>query len=85
MIDYICRQIDDNRVFIGVEGEELTLAEAIRITGNKPFVFSTFYPHEFDAETCNLVLEELGENPELTSADKDAILFGDARRFYGLG
>ncbi len=85
MIDYICRHIDEDRIFIGVEGEELTLAEAIRMTGNKPFVFSTDYPHEVDAETCKHELEELRENPELTIADKDAILSGNAQRFYRLG
>lgn len=85
MIDYICRQIDEDRIFIGVEGEELTLAEAIRIAGNKPFVFSTDYPHEVDAETCKHELKELRENPELTSGDKEAILFGNAQRFYRLG
>ena len=56
----------------------------MRIAGNKPFVFSTDYPHEVDAETCKHELDELRENSNLGSADKDAILFGNAERFYQL-
>ncbi len=62
IIDYILRHIDDGRIFVGCEGEELSIAEAVRITGNKPYVFSTDYPHEVDAETCKHELEELREN-----------------------
>ncbi|HXG53030.1 MAG TPA: amidohydrolase family protein [candidate division Zixibacteria bacterium] len=84
IIDYICRHIDEGRIFVGVEGDELTIAEAVRIVGNKPFVFSTDYPHEVDAETCKHELEELQENPELKTEDKQAVLSRNARRFYGL-
>ena len=84
IIDYILRHIDEGRIFIGCEGEELSIAEAVRITGNKPYVFSTDYPHEVDAQTCKHELEELRENSQLTAADKDAILFGNSQRFYQL-
>lgn len=82
--DYIRRHIDEGRIFVGVEGDELTIAEAVRIVGNKPFIFSSDYPHEVDAVTCKKELEELKENQELTTADKEAILFDNARRFYRL-
>ena len=62
----------------------MTIAEALRIVGNKPFVYSTDYPHEVDADTCKHELEELQENPELTAVDKEAILFRNAQRFYQL-
>ena len=84
IIDYVLRQIDAGRIFIGCEGEELSIAEAVRITGNKPYVFSTDYPHEVDAATCKHELAELRENNRLSTADKDAILFGNAQRFYRL-
>jgi predicted TIM-barrel fold metal-dependent hydrolase len=84
IIDYICRHIDEGRIFVGCEGEELTIAEAVRVAGNKPFVFSTDYPHEVDAETCKHELEELRENTQLSADDKDAILFRNAQRFYRL-
>ena len=62
------RHIDEGRIFVGCEGEELSIAEAVRITGNKPYVFSTDYPHEVDAETCKHELEELRENPNLNAS-----------------
>lgn len=82
--DYICRHIDEDRIFIGVEGDELSLAEAVRVVGNKPFLFSSDYPHEVDAVTCKEELRELQANDELSSADKQAILAGNAERFYRL-
>ncbi|HEY1268568.1 MAG TPA: amidohydrolase family protein, partial [Candidatus Binatia bacterium] len=71
-------------IFIGVEGNELTIAEAIRVVGNKPFVYSSDYPHEVDAETCRHELEELDENTSLSTEDKEAILYKNAMRFYQL-
>jgi predicted TIM-barrel fold metal-dependent hydrolase len=56
----------------------------VRITGNKPYVFSTDYPHEVDAQTCKHELQELRENRKLTEDDKKAILYGNSRRFYQL-
>ncbi|MGH7811296.1 MAG: hypothetical protein ACREP5_13555, partial [Candidatus Binatia bacterium] len=82
--DYINRHIDEGRIFVGCEGEELSISEAVSITGNKPYVFSTDYPHEVDAETCKHELEELRENRALTQNDKDAILFRNSERFYQL-
>jgi len=73
-----------DRLDVTREGEELSIAEAVRITGNKPYIFSTDYPHEVDAQTCKHELEELRENTQLTAADKDAILFGNAQRIYQL-
>jgi predicted TIM-barrel fold metal-dependent hydrolase len=82
--DYIARHIDEGRIFVGVEGNELTLPEAVRVVGNKAFVFSSDYPHEVDAETCRAELEELRENQRLADEDKAAILLHNAARFYRL-
>ena len=82
--DYINRHIDEGRIFVGCEGEELSITEAVRITGNKPYLFSTDYPHEVDADTCKHELQELRENRNLTQDDKDAILFRNSQRFYQL-
>jgi predicted TIM-barrel fold metal-dependent hydrolase len=82
--DYIIRQINEGRIFVGIEGNELTIAEAVRVVGNKPFIFSSDYPHEVDAETCKAELEELRENPRLAQEDKEAILLRNSLRFYRL-
>ena len=83
--DYIVRHIDEERIFVGVEGNELTIGEAVRQVGHKPFIFSSDYPHEVDAGTCKAELHELWENPELTREDKEAILLHNSARFYRLG
>jgi hypothetical protein len=82
--DYIQRQVNENRIFVGVEGDELTLPFAVSLVGNKPFIFSSDFPHEVNSETCKAELEELEENHRLTSEDKDAVRYRNAERFYGL-
>ena len=82
--DYVLRHVEEGRIFIGVEGNELTIADAVRVLGNKPFIFSSDYPHEVDADTCKHELEELQENTRLTAEDKEAILLRNSARFYRL-
>jgi hypothetical protein len=82
--DYIRRHVNEGRIFVGVEGDELTLPFAVSVVGNKPFIFSSDFPHEVNNDTCKAELEELDENPRLTTADKDAIRYRNAERFYGL-
>lgn len=82
--DYILKHVDADRIFVGVEGEELTLPFAVRIAGNKPFLFSSDFPHEVNNVTSKHELEEIRQNPRLTAGDKAAILHSNAERFYGL-
>ena len=72
------------RALVGVEGDELTLPFAVGVVGNKPFIFSSDFPHEVNNETCKAELEELDENKRLTKEDKDAVRYRNAERFYGL-
>jgi predicted TIM-barrel fold metal-dependent hydrolase len=82
--DYIERQIAEGRLFVGVEGDEPLLAQAVKAVGNQPFLYSSDYPHEVNNETCKEEIEELLDNEELTQADKEAILYRNAERFYRL-
>ena len=82
--DYINRHIDEGRIYVGVEGDELTLPFAVQVTSNKPYIFSSDFPHEVNNETCKEEIAELRENPDLSSADKEAVLHGNAERFYSL-
>ena len=52
--------------------------------GAQAFVYSSDFPHEVNSELCKREIEELWQSDELTQADKEAILFGNAERFYGL-
>jgi predicted TIM-barrel fold metal-dependent hydrolase len=81
---YVKRQIEEDRIFVGVEGDELTLPFAVSVVGNKPFIFSSDFPHEVNNDTCKAELEELDENPRLSQADKDGVRYRNAERFYGL-
>jgi predicted TIM-barrel fold metal-dependent hydrolase len=83
--DYIGRRIDEGRMFVGCEGDEPDIAHAVRRVGNKPFLYSSDFPHEVNNEFCKHEINEMLENDGLTAADKAALLHGNARRFYNLG
>ncbi|MSQ24891.1 MAG: hypothetical protein EXR49_01210 [Dehalococcoidia bacterium] len=80
--DYILRHIEAGRIFVGCEGMEIMLPDAVRIAGNKPFMFSSDFPHEVNTAMCTHEMNEILEHPRLAAADKAAIVGGNARRFY---
>lgn len=82
--DYVLRHIEEDRIFVGCEGEEPDIGHAIKRVGNKPFLFSSDFPHEVNNEYCRREIDEILENNELTDEDKGAILHGNALRFYNL-
>jgi predicted TIM-barrel fold metal-dependent hydrolase len=82
--DYIIRHVKSRRIFVGCEGGEPLLATAVKMVGNEPFMYSTDFPHEVNAEICKRELDELIENGELSDADKEAILYDNAAEFYGI-
>jgi len=80
---YILRQIEEGRIFVGIEGDEPDLPYAVKIFSNKPFMFSTDFPHEVNTDGVkHEVVEILGEK-NLSDDDKIAIMHGNAERFYG--
>lgn len=82
--DYIQRHIDEDRIYVGVEGDEAGIAYAVDLVGAKPFVWSSDFPHEVNKHTVMGEIDELKENPKISDEDKDAILYRNAERFYGL-
>jgi predicted TIM-barrel fold metal-dependent hydrolase len=81
---YIKRKVAEGQIFVGCEGEEPTLAYAVKEAGEEAFIFSSDYPHEVSPTTCKHEIEELLESDELSVSAKEAILFRNAQRFYGL-
>jgi predicted TIM-barrel fold metal-dependent hydrolase len=79
---YIRRHVDAGRIYIGCEGEEPTIGTAVKLVGNKPFVFSSDFPHEVNNVFCKHEIQEVLEHDELSDEDKVAILGGNAARFY---
>jgi predicted TIM-barrel fold metal-dependent hydrolase len=47
-------------------------------------MFSSDFPHEVNAQTVLKEIRELREREEISEAAKEAILRGNAARFYGL-
>ena len=82
--EYIIKHIKARRIFIGCEGHEPTLANAVDVVGNEPFFFSSDFPHEVDEKFCRHELSEIREQEGLTDTDKEAILHKNAAVFYRL-
>jgi len=82
--DYIVEQIRAGRIFVGCEGDEPLLAQAVKAVGAQPFVFSSDFPHEVNADSCREEVDELLANNALTEQDLEAILSRNAERLYGL-
>ena len=82
--DYIRGLIQAGRLVVGIEGGETDLAYAIKVAGDGAFMFSSDFPHEVNAQTVLKEIRELRESEEISEAAKEAILRGNAARFYGL-
>jgi len=76
--------MEEDRFFLGIETEELTMPFALKVVGNQPFLYSSDFPHEVTNESCKHDLEELMESEEITGDDKAALLYRNAERFYKL-
>jgi predicted TIM-barrel fold metal-dependent hydrolase len=82
--DYILRHIKAGRIFVGCEGNEPALAYAVRVVGPEPFLYSSDFPHEVNNAMCKEEIGEILGNEALTPAEKEAILYRNAERFYRL-
>jgi uncharacterized protein len=82
--DYIRGLIRAGRIVVGIEGGEADLAYAISVAGAEAFMFSSDFPHEVNAETVQREIRELREREEISEQAKNAILRGNAARFYDL-
>jgi len=81
---YVKKLIVENRFYLGIETEELTMPFAIKTVGNKPFLYSSDFPHEVTHESCKHDIGELMESGEITEDDKAALLWRNAETFYKL-
>ena len=83
--DYLRSLIKAGRLVVGIEGGETDLAYAIKIAGEQAFMFSSDFPHEVNIHTVQKEIRELRECGEISETAKQAILRGNAERFYKLG
>ena len=82
--DYLRALIQAGRLVVGIEGGESDLAYAIKVAGERAFMFSSDFPHEVNVHTVNKEIHELCEREEISQAAKQAILRNNAARFYKL-
>jgi predicted TIM-barrel fold metal-dependent hydrolase len=83
--DHLRRQIREGRVFVGFDVDDDGLGFAVKKAGRDAFIFGSDFPHEvFNAQKCRKEIDELLNREDLSRQDKEAVLGGNARRFYGL-
>jgi predicted TIM-barrel fold metal-dependent hydrolase len=70
------------QLLIGCEGNDRSLPYLAGQVGVEPFAYSSDYPHEVDLVAAQHEIQETLERPELTQAQKEAVLSGNARRFF---
>ena len=81
--DYFKKQLRDGRIFVGFDCDDDGLGTAVKKAGCEPFLFGSDFPHEvFDAAKCRHEIDALLEREDMTQADKEAALGGNALRFY---
>jgi len=81
--DYFKQQLRDGRIFVGFDCDDDGLNTAVAKGGRQSFLFGSDFPHEvFDAAKCRHEIDELLERDDLTQEDKEAVLGGNALRFY---
>jgi predicted TIM-barrel fold metal-dependent hydrolase len=82
--DFLRRQIREGRMFVGFDVDDDGLGFAVKKAGREAFIFGSDFPHEvFNAVKCRKEIEELLNRPDLSREDKEAVLAGNAARFYG--
>jgi predicted TIM-barrel fold metal-dependent hydrolase len=82
--DYAVGLMKAGRMFVGCEGNELTLASTTKLLGSESLMYSSDFPHEVNNAYCKHEIHEFLTSEEFTEPEKQAILHGNAERFYGL-
>jgi predicted TIM-barrel fold metal-dependent hydrolase len=81
--EYFRKQLGAGRIFVGFDCDDDGLGTAVNKGGRQSFLFGSDFPHEvFDAAKCRHEIDELLERDDLTQADKEAVLGGNALNFY---
>ena len=71
------------RIFVGFDCDDDGLNTAVSKGGRQSFLFGSDFPHEvFDAAKCRHEIDELLARDDLTQEDKEAVLGGNALKFY---
>jgi len=77
-IDYL----RSGRILLGCEGSEQTIAYLAKRVGVQCFAYASDYPHEVDLPAAMHEIDEVAEHDDLTVEERQAVLAGNARRFF---
>jgi predicted TIM-barrel fold metal-dependent hydrolase len=81
--DYFKKHLREGRIFVGFDCDDDGLNTAVAKGGRQSFLFGSDFPHEvFDAVKCRHEIDELLARNDLTNEDKEAVLGGNALKFY---
>ncbi|MBI2182815.1 MAG: hypothetical protein HYU31_18610 [Deltaproteobacteria bacterium] len=69
-------------MLVGCEGNEWILPYVIKQCGAEAFSYASDYPHEVDLVAAKQMIHETIERPDLTHAEKTAVLGENAKRFF---
>ena len=72
------------QMLVGCEGNEQILPYVAKQVGSDSFAYASDYPHEVDVIAAKQMIHETLERPELSLAEKEAVLGGNAKRFFRL-
>jgi hypothetical protein len=76
--------LTSGQILIGCEGNDASLGYLAQRVGVDAFAYASDYPHEVDLPGAQRMIRETLEAPDLTPAQRAALLGGNARRFHGL-
>jgi predicted TIM-barrel fold metal-dependent hydrolase len=74
--------LQGGRILIGCEGSEGMLAYAASRIGIEAFAYASDYPHEVDLPAAMHEIDEVAMRPDMTDADKQAVLATNAQKFF---
>ena len=81
--EYFRKQLSAGRIFAGFDCDDDGLNTAVEKGGSHAFLFGSDFPHEvFDAAKCRHEIDELLNRSDISQEDKNAVLGGNALRFY---
>lgn len=75
---------DSDSIWFSCEVDEPELRHCIDVIGDQHIMYPSDYPHERNRELFCDELDELKNRSDLSDGEKQAILFDNAQRFYGL-
>ena len=74
--------LSSGQILVGVEGNEEVLSYVATRVGIEALAYASDYPHEVDLVAAKQMIHETLERPDLSQSEKEAVLGGNARRFF---